>query len=146
MIQFTNTLTGKKEEFTPIQENKVSMYHCGPTVYDDAHIGNLRSYVLADLLRRLFDHLDYEVTQVMNVTDIGLLTEGDSGEDKMVKGLKRDGLEISIENMKKLGAKYTERFLDDLTKLNINHPTTLVPASSEVEEQINLIKTLDAKG
>ena len=147
MIQFTNTLTGSKVEFKPLTENEVKMYHCGPTVYDDAHIGNLRSFVLADLLRRLFEYQEYEVTQVMNVTDIGQLTsDADIGEDKMVKGLKREGIEISIENMQKLGAKYTESFLEDLDALNIKRPTKIVPASSEIEEQINLIKTLEEKG
>lgn len=146
MIQLTNTLSGKKEPFTPIHPGKVSMYHCGPTVYDDAHIGNLRAFILADLLRRTMEFAGFEVTQIMNVTDIGLLTEGDAGEDKMVKGLKREGMPISLASMKELGEKYTSRFLDDLDRLNIKRPTKLVPASSEIDEQIEMIKTLEHNG
>lgn len=146
MIQLTNTLSGKKEAFEPIHSGEVRMYHCGPTVYDDAHIGNLRSFLLADILRRTMEYTGYSVTQIMNVTDIGLLTEGDAGEDKMVKGLKREGLPISLESMKALGEKYTKRFLSDLDKLNIKRPTKLIPTSSEIDEQIKIIERLEKNG
>src|SRR6185295_6618825 len=91
-IFLQNTLTGKKEKFEPIQPGHVSMYNCGPTVYNYVHLGNLRSYIFADVLRRMFEYNDYKVAQVINITDVGhLVSDGDTGEDKMQKGAKREG-------------------------------------------------------
>src|SRR3989344_1085465 len=98
-----NTLSGKKEKFTPIEPGKVSMYNCGPTVYDYAHIGNLRSYVFADVLRRMFEYNDYKVKQIINITDIGHLTsDGDEGEDKMTKALKRESKPLTLKAMREV--------------------------------------------
>jgi cysteinyl-tRNA synthetase len=147
MIRFHNTLGGKVEEFTPITPGKVGMYHCGPTVYDHVHIGNLRSFVLADLLRRLFEYEGFEVNQVMNITDLGhLVSDGDIGEDKMTKGLLREGLEVTSGNMKVLAEKYTEKFKEDISKLNILLPHHLPKASEHLKQQEALIKNLQQKG
>ena len=147
MLAFTNTLAGKKEKFTPIHKNKVGMYNCGPTVYDYAHIGNLRSYVFADILRRTLELNNLEVTQVINITDIGhLSSDQDEGEDKMTKGLRREGKPITLEAMKELADFYTEKFKLDLERLNIKSPHHLPKASEHLGEEIELIKKLDEKG
>ena len=123
------------------------MYHCGPTVYDHVHIGNLRSAFFADILRRSFEYIGYEVDQVMNVTDLGnLLGDGADEEDKMTKGLLREGKPLTLHAMKDLGEFYTERFKEDLNKLNIHIPKRLVRASDHIPEQIDLIKLLEDKG
>src|SRR4051812_44742103 len=111
MLKLTNTLSGKKEEFKSLNDTKVGMYNCGPTVYHYAHIGNLRSYVFADILRRTLELNGYEVTQVINITDIGHLSDdADDGEDKMSKGLRREGKPLTLESMKELADFYTETF------------------------------------
>lgn len=146
-IKLKNTLSGKIENFVPITPGKVSMYHCGPTVYNYAHIGNLRSYVFADIIRRTFEYNNYAVKQVINITDFGHLTsDGDEGDDKMTKGLLREGKSLTLESMRELGEKYTEAFEDDLKKLNIEHPHHLPKASDHIEEDINLIQKLLDKG
>ncbi len=122
------------------------MYHCGPTVYDYVHIGNLRSFFLADLLRRTFEFFGLEVFQVMNITDVGIGGNNDEGEDKIVQGLKREGKTISMENMKELGDFYTERFKEDIKRLNIKVPNVLPKASEHIERQIELIGILETKG
>jgi cysteinyl-tRNA synthetase len=96
------------------------MYNCGPTVYDFAHIGNLSAYVFADTLRRMFEFNGYKVHQVMNITDIGhLVSDGDEGEDKMTKALKRDKKPLTLESMLEVGAKYAAIFVEDIKSLNI---------------------------
>ncbi len=123
------------------------MYHCGPTVYDQVHIGNLRSFILADLLRRLFEYEGFEVKQVMNITDLGhLVGDGDVGEDKMTKGLIREGLEINKENMKTLADKYTNKFKEDISALNILTPSVFPKASEHIDEQVQLIQKLESLG
>lgn len=123
------------------------MYHCGPTVYDYVHIGNLRSFVLADLLRRTLAYEGYKVTQVMNITDIGHLQgDGDSGEDKMTGALKREGKPLTLEAMRELAHFYTERFKEDLAKLNILEPHEMPNASDHIAEDIELINALEDKG
>ena len=98
-----NTLTGKKEEFKPIRNGEVGLYACGPTVYNYAHIGNLRSYVFADVLRRTLEYSGYKVKQVMNITDVGHLTsDNDDGDDKMLKALKREGKPFTFEALNTL--------------------------------------------
>lgn len=146
-IRLTNTLSGKLEEFKPIRDGEVKMYHCGPTVYDYAHIGNLRAYVFADLLRRVFEYLDYDVRQVINVTDIGhLVSDGDEGEDKMTKALKRDGKSLTLDNMIELARFYFDAFIRDLDKLNIKKAHEYPFASEHISEEVELIKKLSDKG
>ena len=124
-LKLYNTLTRRKEKFVPIEEGKVRMYTCGPTVYDYAHIGNLRAYIFADILEKSLEYLGYKVKRIMNITDIGHLTsDADSGEDKMTKGLLRTGKELNLKNMRELAEFYTEKFKEDLRKLNIKIPET----------------------
>jgi cysteinyl-tRNA synthetase len=123
------------------------MYTCGPTVYDYAHIGNLRSYIFADVLHRTLLYLGYDVKQVMNITDIGhLSSDADSGEDKMTKGLLREGKELNLANMRALAEFYTKKFNDDTSKLNILPPAGQYFASDYVKEDIELIKKLEENG
>jgi cysteinyl-tRNA synthetase len=141
-----NTLSKNKEEFSPITDSRVGMYNCGPTVYDVVHIGNLRAYVFADILRRTLEWNGYAVRHIVNITDVGHLTsDADEGEDKMTKGLKREGLPITLEAMHTLAEKYTKVFEEDLEALNIEPPTALPRASEHIGEQIDLIKALEAK-
>ena len=142
-IYLYNTLTKKKEKFIPIHEGKVSMYNCGPTVYNVAHIGNLRAYVFADTLRRMFEYNKYQVKQIINVTDIGHLTsDADDGEDKMVKALRRENKPFTIEGLKEVAIKYFELFKNDLEKLNILSPETFSFASEHIKDETNLIQIL----
>jgi cysteinyl-tRNA synthetase len=142
-IFLSNTLTGEKEEFRPLVPGAVGMYHCGPTVYNYAHIGNLRSYVFADILRRTFEYAGYDVKQVMNITDVGHITsDADEGEDKMVTALKREGKPMTLEAMHEVATVYTRAFENDLGALNIKHPHVLSRASEHIEGQIALVKTL----
>lgn len=146
-IFLTNTLSKQKEEFKPITEGKVLMYHCGPTVYDFVHIGNLRAFLLADTVRRLFEWNGYEINQVMNITDIGhLVSDGDSGEDKMTKMLRRRELPITLENMLVCAEEYNQAFKQDLQNLNINIPNHMPKASDHIPEDIEIIKKLEGKG
>ena len=141
-----NTLTKQKEKFTPQDPQRVGMYNCGPTVYAFVHIGNLRAYVFADILKRVLQWNDYTVKQVINITDVGQLTsDGDDGEDKMTKGLKREGLPITLEGMKNLADRYTEAFLKDIERLNISQPDVLPRASEHIKEQIGMIRHLEEK-
>ncbi len=142
-----NTLTGKKEEFKPITPGVALMYNCGPTVYNYAHIGNLRAYVFADVLRRTLEYSGYKVKQVMNITDVGHLTsDGDEGDDKMVKALKRLGKPMTLPAMREVADIYTEAFKKDLQALNILTPHEMPRASDHIKEDIELIKTLEEKG
>ncbi|MFM7088529.1 MAG: cysteine--tRNA ligase, partial [Candidatus Paceibacterota bacterium] len=145
-MQLFNTRTRQKEEFYPI-DKVVGMYTCGPTVYNYAHIGNLRAYVFADILRKSLTYLGHEVTQIMNITDIGhLASDADSGEDKMTKGLLREGKELNLKNMRELAEFYTARFNEDLAKLNIQFPSGQYYASDYVKEDVVLIEKLEEKG
>ncbi|MDP2593667.1 MAG: cysteine--tRNA ligase [bacterium] len=147
MIKLYNTLTRQKEEFKPKDPSSVGLYSCGPTVYDCAHIGNLRAFVFVDTLRRALEYSGYKVKHIMNITDIGHLSgDGDEGEDKMTKGLKREGLDVTLLGMKKLGEKYTEAFLENLKDMNILVPSQMPKASDNVDEMQELIKRLDEKG
>lgn len=141
-IKFKNTSSGNLEEFVPIVEGKVGIYTCGPTVYSRAHIGNLRAYVFADTLRRVLEYAGYDVTHVINVTDVGHLTsDADSGEDKMQVSAKKEGKK-SLE----IAQKWTEIFFEDNKKLNIKYPTIVCKATEHIEEQIELVKSLEEKG
>lgn len=146
-IYLHNTLTGEKELFKPLKEGQVSMYNCGPTVYNYAHIGNLRSYVFADVLRRAFEYNGYRVDQVINVTDIGhLSSDSDDGEDKMTKALKREGKPLTLEAMREVANFYFEEFKKDLTALSIELPEHFPFASDHTQEDIDLVQTLTEKG
>ncbi len=150
LIFLHNSLSGEKEKFSPAKKTltkKVSMYHCGPTVYDYAHIGNLRSYVFADILRRTFEYNGYKVKQVINITDVGhLVTDGDDGEDKMTKALKRENKPLTIAAMHEIATKYTDAFISDLKDLNIELPSALPRASDHITEDIELVTKLLKKG
>src|SRR3989344_3513743 len=142
-----NTLSKQKDVFTAIKGSLVRMYTCGPTVYDYAHIGNLRTYIFSDVLRRVLEYNNYSVTHVINITDVGHLTsDADEGEDKMTLALKREDLSLSITNMKKVGTKFLKPFKEDLEELNIKKPQEFPRASEHVEGQIAFIKTLEEKG
>lgn len=125
----------------------VTMYHCGPTVYDEAHIGNLRSYVFADILRRTLEWNGYRTRQVINITDVGhLVADGDYGEDKMTKALVREKLPMTLESMYLVGTKYMNLFKDDLEALNIIPPHEMPRASESVDEDVALIEKLEKRG
>ena len=138
-----NTESNKLELFKPLSAETVTMYTCGPTVYDYAHIGNLRAYVFADILKRTLIFTGYVVNHTINLTDFGHLTDdGDVGEDKMMKGLKREGLSVTLDSMRELSDKYIDAFFDDFDNLRIMPPTTWSRASDYIKPQINLIETL----
>lgn len=137
-----NTLDKKKEEIIPIKEGKISMYSCGPTVYNYAHIGNLRTYVFMDLLRRTLKADGYKVKSVMNITDVGHLTsDADAGEDKMAKA-SREQQKTPYE----IAAYYTEVFFADIAALNIERPTLTPKATEHIEEMIAFVQALVDKG
>ncbi len=136
------------EEFNPIdsQNKKVGVYTCGPTVYDTAHIGNFRTYTMADILVRTLKYFGYQVTYVMNLTDVGHLTgdnQGDpnTGEDRLEKGAKREGLTAW-----EIAAKYSQEFVEHMRQLNLLQPNHLVKATQHIEDQINLVKDLEKRG
>ena len=136
-----NSLSRKKEEFVPNTPGKVSMYTCGPTVYHFAHIGNLRSYIMEDVLEKHFRYSGYDVTRVMNITDVGHLTsDADEGEDKMLKGAKREK-----KTVMEIAKFYTDAFFADCAKLNIKTPEVVAPATSCIDEFIKVISALIEK-
>jgi len=146
-ILLYNTLSRKKEVFSPINPPNVGLYSCGPTVYDYVHIGNLRAYTFADILQKTLKYFGYKVKRVMNITDIGhLSSDADSGEDKMTKGLLREGKELTLKNMRELAEFYTGKFKEDLRLLNIEIPENICFASDYLKEEIELIKKLEKKG
>ena len=137
-----NSLTRTKDEFKPHEEGKVKMYTCGPTVYHFAHIGNLRSYLMEDMLERYLRYVGYDVTRVMNITDVGHLTsDADEGEDKMLKGAKREK-----KTVLEIAKFYTDAFFEDCRKLNIKTPDIVQPATGCIDEFIKVIETLLEKG
>lgn len=146
-IYFFNSASRKKEVFTSLKPGVVTMYSCGPTVYDHIHIGNLRSFLLADLIKRICLYNGYQVKHVINFTDFGHLTDdGDEGEDKMMKALKREGKPISLSAMRDVASIYMKSFKDDNDAFRNIRPTKYTPASEYVREQIRLIQTLYEKG
>jgi cysteinyl-tRNA synthetase len=141
-IYLHNTLSGKTDKFVPL-EKTVRMYHCGPTVYNYAHIGNLRSYVFAGLLRNLLEYTGYETKQVINITDFGhLVADKEDGEDKMTLALKREGKPMTLEAMKEIGEFYTKAFVKDLQDLHIILPHHLPKASDHIEEDKAIVQNL----
>lgn len=141
-MKLYNTLTRKKDDFIPRFEGKVSMYTCGPTVYHYAHIGNLRSYIMEDVLEKYFRYVGYDVKRVMNITDVGHLTsDGDTGDDKMLKGAKREH-----KSVMEIAEFYTKAFFEDCKKLRIKTPDVVMPATSCIDEFIRVIGVLIEKG
>lgn len=142
MLKIYNTLTRKKEEFKPINDNKVCMYSCGPTVYNYAHIGNLRTYIFMDIFRRVLKYDGYKIKGVMNITDVGhLLSDRDDGEDKMAKASKeqkKTPLEIADF--------YSKVFFEDLEKLNIGRPEIIAKATDHINDMIEYVKQLIQAG
>lgn len=146
-VFFFNTATGEKEVFEPLKGNMVSIYSCGPTVYDHIHIGNLRAYLLPDLIKRTLAYNGYKVNHTINFTDFGHLTsDGDEGEDKMMKALKREGKPITLGAMRELAQVYIKSFKEDNEKFRNQPANNYASASNYVKEQIGLVKTLIEKG
>lgn len=141
-LKLYNSLNNRKEVFKPIAPGCVGLYTCGPTVYNYAHIGNLRTYIFEDVLKRVLEYNGYKVNHVMNITDVGHLTDdGDMGEDKLEEQAKKSG-----RNAWELAAFYTGAFQEDMRRLNIQEPTLWCRATDTIAEQIELIVTLEAKG
>ncbi len=141
-MKLFNTLTKKVEEFVPNVEGKVNMYTCGPTVYHFAHIGNLRSYIMEDVLEKVLRYAGYDVKRVMNITDVGhLSSDADTGEDKMLKGAKREQ-----KTVMEIAQFYTDAFFSDCKKLNIKTPDVVEPATNCIAEFIEMIEVLLKKG
>ena len=141
-IKFYNTLTRSVETFVPNEDGKVKMYTCGPTVYHFAHIGNLRSYIMEDVLEKTLRYAGYDVKRVMNITDVGhLSSDADTGEDKMLKGAKREH-----KTVMEIAKFYTDAFFSDCEKLNIKRPDVVEPATNCISEFIHMIEVLLEKG
>lgn len=141
-IKLFNTMSRSVEIFKPLNEGEVSIYTCGPTVYHFAHIGNLRTYVSQDIMKRMFLANGYKVKHIMNITDVGHLTsDGDTGEDKMEKGSRREG-----KSVWDIAKYYTDVFMSDVEKLNILPATKYTPATQYIDEQIGLVKKLEDIG
>ena len=137
-----DTYTRSLKEFTPLHGNEVGLYTCGPTVYDYAHIGNLRTYIFEDILRRVLEFNGYQVKHVMNITDVGhLVSDADTGEDKMEKGSRRTG-----KTAWEIAEFYAQAFNNDLHHLNIYEPTIWCKATDHIAEQIAVIKCIEEKG
>ena len=141
-MKLYNTLTRKKEILKPIKKDEIGFYSCGPTVYDYAHIGNLRTYIFTDVLKRSLEFCGYKVKQVMNITDVGhLVSDADEGEDKLEKGAAREG-----KTVWDIAKFYEKAFFDDTKKLNIKKPTKVVRATDCVYDQIKLIEKIVKAG
>ncbi len=142
MLKIYNTLTRNKEDFKPIREGKVSMYSCGPTVYNYAHIGNLRTYIFMDIFRRVLRYDGYKIKGVMNITDVGhLMSDADDGEDKMAKA-SREQKKTPLE----IAQFYTSVFFEDLSKLNIGRPEVIAKATEHIQDMISYVSQLVDKG
>jgi cysteinyl-tRNA synthetase len=141
-LKIFNTLTRRKEEFLPIEEGKVGFYTCGPTVYWNPHVGNMRAYVIHDLIRRCLTFLRFDVSHVMNYTDVGHLTsDGDTGDDKIEKAAAREN-----KTAREIAEHYIKVFDDDSLSLNIIPPTVTCKATDYIKEQIEIVKQLEEKG
>ncbi|MCK5154016.1 MAG: cysteine--tRNA ligase, partial [Spirochaetales bacterium] len=141
-LRFFNTMGRLVEDFKTIETGVVKMYCCGPTVYNYAHIGNLRAYLFDDILRRTLEYAGYKVNHVVNITDVGHLTDdNDDGEDKMVKSSRETG-----KSVWDIAKYFTDAFFKDIDNLNIVRPTVSPRATDHIEEMINLIKRLESRG
>ena len=137
-----NSLSHKKELFQPKNPELVKMYTCGPTVYHFAHIGNLRTYIMEDVLEKALRYVGYNVKRVMNITDVGhLASDADTGEDKMLKGAKREN-----KSVMEIAKFYTDAFFEDCKKLNIKRPEVVEPATNCIDEYIHMVQNLLEKG
>ena len=137
-----NSVSHKKELFVPKNPDLVKMYTCGPTVYHYAHIGNLRTYIMEDVLEKSLRYLGYNVKRVMNITDVGhLASDADTGEDKMLKGAKREN-----KSVMEIAQYYTDAFFADCEKLNIKRPDVVEPATNCIDEYIHMVQTLLEQG
>lgn len=142
MIKLYNSLTKKKENFKPIKPGKVGIYSCGPTVYWSQHIGHMYAYIHWDTLVRFLHWLGFKVKWVMNITDVGHMTsDADTGEDKMEKGAKRESLTVW-----QIADKYIKQFLESLALLNIKKPDVLSRATEHIQDQIDLVRKIEANG
>ena len=142
-----NTLGREKQKFIPLKKGRVSLYTCGPTAYWYAHIGNMRSYIFEDILRRTLEYNKLKVKHVMNVTDVGHLTsDGDEGEDKMVKALRREGKPLTLSSVKQVAKFYEKAFFRDVKKLNILMPGKIIQATRCVHDMIKFIEKIEARG
>jgi cysteinyl-tRNA synthetase len=142
MLSLYNTLTREKDPFEPLEPGKVGLYTCGPTVYNFQHIGNMRTYIFEDILRRVLEYDGYDVKHVMNITDVGHLTsDADEGEDKMIKAMRREG-----KTPWDIAKHYTEIFFQDTARLNIQYPSVVCPATEHIPEMIALIQCLFDNG
>jgi len=146
MLTLYNTLTNRKEKFQPLHKGKVNFYSCGPTVYNYAHIGNLRTYIFADTLKRVLEFNGFEVKHIMNITDVGHLTEddlnqGDSGDDKMLQAMKKEK-----KTPASIAEFYTKAFQKDVKALNIEKANFYPKATAHIPQMIKVIETLIAKG
>jgi len=141
-LKLYNTMGREIQEFKPIENGKAGFYGCGPTVYNYAHIGNLRAYVFLDLLDRTLSFLGYDVNHVMNITDIGHLSDdGDDGEDKMLKTARERS-----QSVLEIAQFYTDAFFNDIDRLNIKRPTIVCKATDHVQDMIELIKKIEKNG
>ncbi len=141
-VKLYNTLTKNKDEFTPLDGNEVKLYTCGPTVYNYAHIGNLRSYIFSDVLRRTLEYFHYDVKAVMNVTDVGhLASDEDEGEDKMDREAQKTGKDIW-----EIAREYEKVFFEDISQLNIEQPTIKCRATEHIDDMIAIVEKLMENG
>jgi cysteinyl-tRNA synthetase len=141
-MKIYNTLTRSIEDFVPLDENLVKMYTCGPTVYNYAHIGNLRTYIHEDILEKSLRYLGYNVKRVMNITDVGHLdSDADEGEDKMLKGARREN-----KTVWEIAQHYTDAFFSDIEKLHVKKPDVVAKATDYINDYIEFIKGLENKG
>ena len=141
-LRLYNTLTKTKDVFKPLKDNEVRMYSCGPTVYKDATIGNMRTNIFQDVLRRVLKYNGYTIKHVMNITDVGhLVSDADEGEDKMIKSAKEEG-KTPLE----IAGFYTKRFMNDLSNLNIELPEIICKATDHINEMIEFVSGLMEKG
>ena len=141
-IKLYNTLTKTKENFVPLNGNEVRVYTCGPTVYSYAHIGNFRAYIFMDTLRRMMEYNGYKMKHVMNITDVGHLeSDADEGEDKMEKAARKEN-----KDPYEIAKFYTDIFLRDMDRLNIERPEIIAKATDHIEEMIQFVKEILANG
>lgn len=141
-LKLFNSMGRQLQEFIPIQPNKAGLYTCGPTVYNYAHIGNLKTYIFEDILRRTLEYLEYDVTHVMNVTDVGHLSDdADQGEDRMLIGARKTG-----KTVWEIAEYFTKVFFQDLERLHIVKPTIICKATDHIQDMIDLIKRIEKNG
>src|SRR3989338_3653633 len=142
MLYLFNTLTHRKEEFTPLHPPLVIYYSCGRTVYDFAHIGHARTFIFADILQRVLEFNNFKVKRVMNITDVGhLVSDRDSGEDKMEKGARESGRTVW-----EVAKFYENYFWNSVSKVNIERPGIVAKATEHIKEQVKLIQKLEKNG